>query len=506
MKKFLLAAALALFVSVAAFAQNPPGGYGPGAGSSSATPTPGVFNSNFDPPLFQNYSLSSTGAQAGINLSATPIDTHTLAWRPVGTVSTCAIQLDTSPDNVNWTAAGAIASQGCTASGQATSVQGLNANYVRVNLTTLTGGGTLTVIYSGRLSPAPAMRLPAIPTVTTQSQPFLQQSFETCAGTTATMGSNWAVIGTGMQRASGKCEPGATGGIEDEAFVATIDQGWPADQCASITLAAHANNNTYGDAAVRINLNGSGQSGVSTPAGGYFWGAFNGSGTVTLWKLIANGAFSLATGGSVTVGHIYMLCAVGEPSPPLGRGTGVVLTGYDNGSVSATFTDTSATAIAAGAYGMLAFATTAVTDIQFSSWGGGAAISAPTVNAFSQIIPGTNSNLGTITGSGQAVQFVLPSPSLNGLGTLQLVVSPGVPGSGNSVNAPVWQLTATQDGGQSWFPVPCAVLQNGGMGGNGSSLYAPYCNISGLSGSTVFQFQLRYGTVNGTLTVYGAVN
>lgn len=56
--------------------------------TAGGAPTPGVFNSNFDPPLFQNYTLTTTGAQTGINLTANPIDTHTISWRLSGSLAT----------------------------------------------------------------------------------------------------------------------------------------------------------------------------------------------------------------------------------------------------------------------------------------------------------------------------------------------------------------------------------------------------------------------------------
>jgi len=126
--------------------------WGAGGGVS---PIPGVFQSNLDPPLYQNYSLTTTGAQAGINLTATPIDTHTISWRPSGTVSTCTVALDTSPDGVSWTAGAAIPGQTCTAAGQFSTASPVVANFVRVNLTTLTGGGTVAIVYSGRLAQSP---------------------------------------------------------------------------------------------------------------------------------------------------------------------------------------------------------------------------------------------------------------------------------------------------------------------------------------------------------------
>lgn len=108
---------------------------------------------NSDPPVTQSFSISATGAQTAINLSAAGIDTHILEWRPVGTVTTCTVALDTSPDGVTWTPGGAIAGQACTSAGQ-TNSQPIIANFVRVNVTTLTGGGSLTVVYSGRLAPS----------------------------------------------------------------------------------------------------------------------------------------------------------------------------------------------------------------------------------------------------------------------------------------------------------------------------------------------------------------
>lgn len=77
-----------------------------------------------------------------------------------GTIISCNVQLDSSPDGTNFTAGGMISSQPCVAlNGSASSgsvqVSGI-ANYVRANVTALTAGQTLQVVYSGRLAPAGA--------------------------------------------------------------------------------------------------------------------------------------------------------------------------------------------------------------------------------------------------------------------------------------------------------------------------------------------------------------
>lgn len=67
----------------------------------------------------------------------------------------CTVALDSSPDGATWTAGGIIPGQFCGASsGSFTATQAI-ANFVRVNVTALSAGQTLTVVYSGRLAGAP---------------------------------------------------------------------------------------------------------------------------------------------------------------------------------------------------------------------------------------------------------------------------------------------------------------------------------------------------------------
>lgn len=96
--------------------------------------------------------LNTVAAQTGINLSGSPVNIHRLVFRPVGTVTTCTIALDTSVDGVTWSAGGAIAGTGCTANGEATSISPLEANFVRVNLTVFSGSGSVNIVYIGTSS------------------------------------------------------------------------------------------------------------------------------------------------------------------------------------------------------------------------------------------------------------------------------------------------------------------------------------------------------------------
>lgn len=74
-----------------------------------------------------------------------------------GTLAACNVALENSADGVTWSGTGASATipvQSCLTPGSFTATQAVS-NYVRVNVTSLTAGQTLTVVYSGRLAGAP---------------------------------------------------------------------------------------------------------------------------------------------------------------------------------------------------------------------------------------------------------------------------------------------------------------------------------------------------------------
>jgi len=79
----------------------------------------------------------------------TVIGFHQLSWTVSGTVATCTVALDSSPDGSAWTAGGVITGQTCTSNGNSSVTAG-TANYVRVNMTAISGAGaTVVVTYKG---------------------------------------------------------------------------------------------------------------------------------------------------------------------------------------------------------------------------------------------------------------------------------------------------------------------------------------------------------------------
>lgn len=93
--------------------------------------------------------FSATGAFTTIPQGNSGVAFHRLQWGPAGTVSTCQIKLEQSADGVSWS--DLITAQTCTTAGRSAIVNG-NNNFVRMNLTTFSGGGTVTVLYSGFIS------------------------------------------------------------------------------------------------------------------------------------------------------------------------------------------------------------------------------------------------------------------------------------------------------------------------------------------------------------------
>lgn len=95
--------------------------------------------------------LNSVAAQTGIDLRNSIIDVQRIQWSPVGTVTTCTVAVDTSADNISWTAGGAIAGRACTSAGQF-AVSSVVANFVRVNVTAFTGAGSININYIASVS------------------------------------------------------------------------------------------------------------------------------------------------------------------------------------------------------------------------------------------------------------------------------------------------------------------------------------------------------------------
>ena len=73
---------------------------------------------------------------------------HQITWNDSGTVATCSVRIDSSADGVTFNSGDVIAAQTCTSNGSSAIIQGV-FNYIRINVTTLSGGGTVNVVYQG---------------------------------------------------------------------------------------------------------------------------------------------------------------------------------------------------------------------------------------------------------------------------------------------------------------------------------------------------------------------
>lgn len=90
---------------------------------------------------------TSATSGASTNLIGSGIYYHQISWWVTGTVSSCSVKLEKSTDNSTWT--DLIAGASCTSNGGPSTLTTGVVNYVRVNATTFSGSGTLTVRYNG---------------------------------------------------------------------------------------------------------------------------------------------------------------------------------------------------------------------------------------------------------------------------------------------------------------------------------------------------------------------
>lgn len=97
----------------------------------------------------QSNTFTSVTPGSSVRLINTGIGFHKLTWNVVsGSPAACTVALDSSVDGVTWTAGGVITGQTCTANG-ASAIVNLVVNYVRINMTALSAGGTVAVTWNG---------------------------------------------------------------------------------------------------------------------------------------------------------------------------------------------------------------------------------------------------------------------------------------------------------------------------------------------------------------------
>lgn len=94
----------------------------------------------------RSFTTTIVANDVGIGNIGSGIAFHQISWNPLGVVSTCQARLQGSADNITY--ADIIANQTCTAAGQSTVVNS-SVNYIKIEVTTLSGGGSVTVHWNG---------------------------------------------------------------------------------------------------------------------------------------------------------------------------------------------------------------------------------------------------------------------------------------------------------------------------------------------------------------------
>lgn len=308
----------------------------------------------------------------------------------------------------------------------------------------------------------------------------------------ANLGVNWSALGVlgggAICKITGNSAQSATAATRCFAIFSSSD--FPNDQYSQITNSAHANASNFMGPCVRMMPSSALGSNAST-ANGY---CVNGSPYNI--SSMTNGTFTaLATGAVNQALNDIVLLTVQNTS------TGPQLTLFVNGAQATQFTDTT-NLYTSGYPGMTILPDATVTNEAISNFVGGVITTPPTVtNLAPGISPPTISsiplNLGTLTATGQAVQFTVRAPSENYLGKLQIIAT------GGQISGPVWVLECSQDGGSTWFQLPAIAVpsfapQLGDIPPTGAAVFY---DTSGLSGA-----QFRFGlAVNSSTTVTGNI-
>jgi hypothetical protein len=108
------------------------------------------FTANAQVQIGQTFTITSTGRTASINETLALVPWHHITFSAQGTITGFTFTVDSSKDGSSWTTGGIIPA--VTVNGGVGSVNnnnGVRANFISINVTTLTGGGTILVRYDG---------------------------------------------------------------------------------------------------------------------------------------------------------------------------------------------------------------------------------------------------------------------------------------------------------------------------------------------------------------------
>lgn len=124
------------------------------------------------PQARSTLATSAVAATPGTLETGSGIQYHQLTWNGSGTLSTCTVELDSSADSITWSGT-IITGQTCTSNGQSSVSVATTANYIRINVTAISGGGTVTVTYLGYTANPVSGISPNTPGIPTYNGPLV---------------------------------------------------------------------------------------------------------------------------------------------------------------------------------------------------------------------------------------------------------------------------------------------------------------------------------------------
>lgn len=313
-----------------------------------------------------------------------------------------------------------------------------------------------------------------------------------------TLGSNWinnTANNQGLQIVSNSAQALVASLPNGATFGALNGQGadFSYDHYAELKISTFANTNcAVGPLARQNQIPNLSQSGATV--NGYFGGNISGSAVYGIYRVAANVFTQLAiTAVNVTVNDVVRLAVQGGTLP----GSSATLTLFQNGTQISTVAD--ATPAQLGWPGVMVRPDATLTNAAAQNFAAGNVTVAPTNTNFGTLVLGQSAQIGTISATGQTLQFSVAPISEKFLGKLQMVVA------GGSVLNPVWALEGGQDAFATHaFMMPAFTVPGLSTLGDLACIYAQVYDITGLGGAN-FRFGLVSGTVQSAVTVFALV-
>jgi len=265
--------------------------------------------SMFAQTSLKQFYTTVVAADSGINLINSPSIYHQLVWRRTGTLSSCTVALDSSADGVTWSAGGVITGQTCTTNGQSSVINSV-VNYVRINVTAISGGGTINVTYQGFASSGSGSGITALTGDCTATGPG--SAAVTCTKTNGTVLTSAATTAIGTS--------GATIPLLSTANTWTLSQTFSALLTASAGLALPSGQTVCWNSDVSLSRNSAGVLQVGTSCSAGAAGQLNLANlTVTSVASLGNNAYIRIFNGSTYDVSLYR---VGVNLLAIGNGGG----------------------------------------------------------------------------------------------------------------------------------------------------------------------------------------